>query len=110
MSRTYANLSANRQTRASQRITRSNLLTLRAAQMREDKVRKIFDSMLREVQSAIGGLFAVKQEKPNSMCKYYGHVIRGQWAGHLPKCADCGCEINSPSMLRKADVQQQAKA
>lgn len=103
MSRTYANLSANRYNKASQRITRSNLLTLRAAQMREDKVRKIFDSMLKEMQAAIGGLFAVKQEKPNSMCKYYGHVIRGSWNGYLPKCADCGCQIDSPSMLRKAE-------
>lgn len=107
MSRTYQNLSARRNV-ASQRITRSNLLTLRAAQMKEDKVRKIFSVVCNELYAAIGGLFAVQKGKSNSMCKYYGHVIRGSWSGYLPKCDDCGCEVSSPSQLRKA-MPQQAK-
>lgn len=99
---TYKNTASRRPYAASPRITRSNLLTLRAAQMKEDKVRKIFAAVCNEMQAAIGGLFAFTPQKKNSMCKYYGHVIRGTWSGHLPKCDDCGCEVNSPDMLRKA--------
>lgn len=39
----------------------------------------------------------------NSMCKYYGHIINHRnWKTGLPRCQDCGIEISSPSMLRKA--------
>jgi hypothetical protein len=102
MSRTYSSISRNHHNVSSQRITRQNLLTLRAAEMKEDKVRKIFASVCNELHAAIGSLFAVKPAKSNSMCKYYGHVIRGAWSGYLPKCDDCGCEVSNPSELRKS--------
>lgn len=108
MSKMYTNrLSSTRRnhTVASQRITRSNLLTLRAAEMKEDNVRKIWSSVVNEIKSAFSSLFAAKQEKANSMCKYYGHVIRGNtWQGYLPKCADCGETISAPDQLRKAQA------
>lgn len=44
----------------------------------------------------------VQKDRKNSMCKYYGHIIQGKWQGYLPKCHDCGTEISSPDMLRKA--------
>lgn len=104
---TYARSASRRPYAASPRITRSNLLTLRSAEMRDDnKVRKIFAAICSEFQALIGGLFAMQPQKKNSMCKYYGHVIRGTWSGYLPKCDDCGCEVNNPSMLRKASAQQ----
>lgn len=102
---TYSSRIAGLQPVASQRITRSNLLTLRAAQMKEDKVRKFVSSFLTGISSMFAGLFAAPTQKKNSMCKYYGHVIpRGNWEGYLPKCSDCGAEINNPSQLRKAQA------
>jgi len=78
-------------------------LTLRAAELKEDKVRKIFGNVCNDLHAAIFGLFAIKPAKKNSMCKYYGHVIRDtHWKGYLPKCDDCGCEVNNPDQLRKA--------
>ena len=45
----------------------------------------------------------VKAERKNAMCHNYGHVIKSaKWEGYLPKCGDCGVEIKSPDMLRKA--------
>jgi hypothetical protein len=42
------------------------------------------------------------QTSKNSMCKYYGHVVRGRWSGLFPKCADCGKTIEDPKQLRKS--------
>jgi hypothetical protein len=84
------------------RMTRDNLVMLRAAEMKEDKVRKVFASLVTELAALFNGMLFVKPERSTNMCKNYGHVIRGPWYGHLPKCADCGCTISHPSELRKA--------
>lgn len=108
MSRTYSRISTrSNYGTPSSRITRTNLLALRTAQMKEDSVRKMVGILLNEIRTAFFGLFAVRQAKTNSMCKYYGHVIHGNtWQGYLPKCGDCGCEISSPDQLRKSSPVQ----
>jgi len=106
---TYSKISSrsNRNNVGSQRITRSNLLSLRAADLKENKGRRLVESVLRAISNAFSGLFIVRQGKTNSMCKYYGHVIRNnRWEGYLPKCDDCGCEIATPDQLRKSHPQQ----
>jgi hypothetical protein len=105
---TYSRLSTKSNRRvASQRITRTNLLTLRAAELNENKFRKVVSSLVNDVQALVGGMFAVQKGKNDSMCKYYGHVIPGKnWEGYLPKCGDCGAEISNPSQLRKASPQK----
>src|SRR5579883_1825380 len=59
------------------------------------KINKILFSIYSQLMFSI-------PERSNSMCKYYGHVIRGSWRGYLPKCADCGKIIQSAIELRKA--------
>ncbi len=105
---TYSRMSSrnNRNNVASQSITRSNLLSLRAANLKENKGRRLIASLLQALSSTFSSLFAVPEKKTNSMCKYYGHVIRNnRWEGALPKCADCGCEISTPDQLRKSNTQ-----
>ncbi len=61
--------------------------------------------MLNEMTSTLTSLFVFSPKKNNSMCKYYGHVIRGSWFGPVPKCADCGSKIATSDELRKAQPQ-----
>jgi hypothetical protein len=84
------------------RITRNNLATLRAKDPEEHATRKFFVNLMTELQHLFGGLLVAAPKKNNSMCKYYGHVIKGKWASELPHCADCGHLIHSPEELRKA--------
>ena len=59
-----------------------------------------------EVQNLMAALMYVAPAKPNSMCKYYGHVIKGSWKNELPNCADCGTLIKCSSELRTAAAKQ----
>ena len=51
--------------------------------------------------SAIASIFT-KKEKCKSRCELYGHIQPETWEGLYPKCLDCGTEITSSDMLRKA--------
>jgi hypothetical protein len=92
--------------KANPRITRENLMTMRTLAAQEDSPRKMIATILNEVQSLLNSLWFFVPEKKNSMCKYYGHVIKGQWHGDHPNCADCGSRITSPSELRTADSRR----
>ena len=86
-------------------ISRDNLNSLKAAELKEDAVRKTISQLLSGISSAVADLWAPAPVKVNSMCKYYGHVIdQAQWKGYLPKCADCGSEISDSAQLRKAQT------
>jgi hypothetical protein len=46
----------------------------------------------------------------NSMCTYYGHVIdEKNWNSGLPKCDDCGKQVNGIEDLRKSSTKPSAK-
>lgn len=66
-------------------------------------VQKFTATFSENVKNVFAALFAPKVEKVHAMCKYYGHVIEGSWAGHTPKCLDCGTKVTAPEMLRKAN-------
>lgn len=86
-------------------ISRDNLKSLKAAELKEDAVRKTVTQLLSGVSGVLAELWAPTPVKVNSMCKYYGHVInQAQWKGYLPKCADCGSEISDSAQLRKAQT------
>lgn len=84
------------------RITHSDLLSLRSAQMRDSGVKRWCGQVVGDISTGLSALFAPAPAKVNSMCKYYGHIIRGAWSGELPHCADCGQRISNPDQLRKA--------
>lgn len=84
------------------RITRDDLQSLRTvSQKKAGGVARFVNSFVKNMQSLYFQLMAGRPET-NRMCKNYGHVIRGNWSGYLPCCADCGARINSPDELRKA--------
>lgn len=83
------------------KITREERINLRATgSFKPNYVLKMFTSCIRDLRAMF--TTSTSKKAKNSMCKYYGHVIQGQWKGYLPHCADCGAEITSPEQLRKA--------
>lgn len=89
----------------SRRITREEMVTLKSVGVRRGSSGR---RAIEVVNSYIQGLVSfittpVSKNRPNGMCHNYGHVIKsGKWEGYFPKCGDCGVEIKSPDMLRKA--------
>ena len=63
-----------------------------------------------KVESAFAAICAPKVEKTHPMCTNYGHIIDGSWAGHTPKCLDCGTKVTAPEMLRKANPNPVAQS
>lgn len=99
---TLARVSTPAAVSSHQRLTAGDLRGLKDAQLKEDPIRKMFEGIRHELGALFGSLFFGQPQKTNSMCKYYGHVIRGPWAGFLPVCADCGVKIHTSAELRKA--------
>lgn len=89
----------------SPRITRDDLQTLRSVQFRKQNPLVAFiHAVAKSIQESMFDLCSKKDNRNNTMCKNYGHVIRGKWAGYLPKCADCGQTISSSDQLRKSTL------
>lgn len=90
---------------SSRRITREEMITLKSVGVRRGNSGR---RAMEVIGSYLQGLVTlmttpVKAERKNAMCHNYGHVIQSaKWEGYLPKCGDCGVEIKSPDMLRKA--------
>jgi len=102
---TFAAKSSSFHSSGNRRITREEVITLRNVSAYK---KTLADKVLENIHNCINGMSTLlmtpieSKKKTNSMCKFYGHVIQGPWKGYLPKCADCGCEIQSPDQLRKA--------
>ncbi|MBX9568161.1 MAG: hypothetical protein K2X77_04660 [Candidatus Obscuribacterales bacterium] len=90
----------------SRRITREEMITLKSSVgvRRGNSGRRAMEVIGSYLQGLVTLITTpVKAERKNAMCHNYGHVIKSaKWEGYLPKCGDCGVEIKSPDMLRKA--------
>lgn len=94
--------SANRRTGG--RLTAENIMTLKSLTAQRPK-----ENFLRKLGVLISGfvqsLLLPCKQKNHKMCENYGHTIdRSSLKGRRPICADCGCIVTEPSMLRKSSL------
>ena len=108
MSKMYVkNLGVNLKTteshrRSSGRITRQQMLTLKALAAEKEK-RSLFQIITAGIACLLSAVSLVTAKKANPMCQYYGHVIKTTtWSGDCPVCTDCHTPITDPCMLRKS--------
>ena len=93
-----------------QRITTAELQSLKVTQRKEDNPAVAFKRAVTGCFSgffhAIGALFTGSGKK-KTQCDMYGHVRpNSTWDGIYPTCVNCGVEITSEDMLRKATARE----
>lgn len=92
-----------------QRITSAEVQSLKVTQRKEDNPAVAF---IRAISGcfagffhAIGAVFSGSSKK-KTQCDIYGHVRpKSTWDGIYPTCVNCGIEITSEDMLRKATAK-----
>ena len=92
--------------RVSQRISQTDLAALKHADTRAQSAATSgmvqILAVFRSITDYVGDI-VYRPVKKHAMCDNYGHIADAStWTDHLPKCADCGIEINNKSLLRKS--------
>ncbi len=92
-----------------QRITSAEVKSLKVTQRKEDNPVVAFTRAVTGCFSgffhAIGAVFSGSAKK-KTQCDIYGHVRpKSAWEGIYPTCVNCGTEITSEDMLRKATAK-----